>query len=38
MGKTERIGVAKVRLIVNEDLGLVFREQSEEDYGIGAQI
>lgn len=38
MGKTERIGVAKVRLIVNEELGWVFREQSEEDYGIDAQI
>lgn len=38
MGKTERIGVSKVQLIVSEDLGWAFREQLIEDCGIDAQI
>lgn len=38
MGKTERIGVSKVQLIVNEELEWIFREQKEEDYGIDALI
>lgn len=38
MGNVERLGVSKVQLIVNEELGWIFREQHEEDYGIDAQI
>ena len=34
---TERIGVSKVETIVNE-MGLIFREQTNDDYGIDAQI
>lgn len=38
MNVTERIGVSKVQLIVNEELHWIFREQPIEDYGIDAHI
>lgn len=38
MNVTERIGVSKVQLIVNEEFHWIFREQPIEDYGIDAHI
>lgn len=38
MRLTDRIGVGHVQMIVNNDLGWVFREQTTDDRGIDAHI
>ncbi|MGW2144063.1 DUF4365 domain-containing protein [Nonomuraea bangladeshensis] len=36
--KIASVGVARVRLVIEEELGWIFREQSIEDYGIDAHV